>query len=42
MAKDAVDLDDQVIVFSLFPTCAFLYVRYGKQINLFLFSVKST
>ena len=32
MAKGAVDLDDPVMVFSLFPTCAFLCVPV-KQIN---------
>ena len=32
MAKGAVDLDDQVMVFSLFATCAFLCVMV-KQIN---------
>ena len=32
MAKGAVDLDDQVMVFSLFPTSAFLCVMV-KQIN---------
>ena len=32
MAKGAVDLDDRVMVFSLFPTCAFLFVMV-KQIN---------
>ena len=32
MAKGAVDLDDRVMVFSLFPSCAFLCVIV-KQIN---------
>ena len=32
MAKGAVDLDDRVMVFSLFPTCTFLCVMV-KQIN---------
>ena len=32
MAKAAVDLDDRVMVFSLFPTSAFLCVMV-KQIN---------
>ena len=32
MAKGAVDLDDRVMVFLLFPTCAFLCVMV-KQIT---------
>ena len=38
MAKGAVDLDDRVMVFSLFPTCAFLCVMV-KQINFKLLAI---
>ena len=39
MAKGAVDLDDRVMVFSLFPTCVFLCVMV-KEIN-FKFQTKT-
>ena len=34
MAKGTVDLDDRVLILSLFPACAFLYVMV-KQINFY-------
>ena len=40
MAKGAVDLDDQVMVFSLFPTSAFLCVIV-IQINFKLLHVET-
>ena len=34
MAKGAVDLDDRVMVFWLFPTCAFLCVMVNNKLQL--------
>ena len=41
MAKGAVDLDDRVMVFSLFPTCAFLCVMVKINNSMVYYAIFS-